>query len=68
MPDTGTPEPGGFFWPETLAFLKAVLTRKDIEVVGFDLVELAPKNLLSPSCFLAAKLVYKILGYLAVRT
>ncbi len=61
MPATGTPEPGGLFWYETLAFLKMVFASK--RVVGFDIVELAPApNLRSPQ-FLAAKLYYKMLTY-----
>jgi len=38
MPSTGTPEPGGLFWYETLEFLKQVFEEKN--VVGFDMVEL----------------------------
>ncbi|MGB5554891.1 MAG: agmatinase [Flavobacteriaceae bacterium] len=61
MPSTGTPEPGGLFWYETLAFLKQVF--EDRNVVGFDIVELCPNaNDKSPD-FLAAKLYYKMLSY-----
>ena len=68
VPDTGTPEPGGFFWGETLAFLRAVINRKDISVVGFDVVELAPRSHFSPSCYFVARLVYKLIGCLYVKT
>ncbi|MCM8757267.1 MAG: agmatinase [Candidatus Omnitrophica bacterium] len=64
MPDTGTPEPGGFLWWETLRFLRLFLERQDVKLVGADIVELAPKNFFSPACFLASRLVYKIIGYL----
>jgi len=67
VPDTGTPEPGGFFWWETLRFLELFTGREDIELVGFDIVELAPKNFFSPSCFLTARLIYKIISYLGRR-
>lgn len=61
MPSTGTPEPGGLFWYETLEFLRQVFEEKN--VVGFDLVELCPNpNDTSPD-FLAAKLYYKMLSY-----
>ena len=40
LPSTGTPEPGGLFWYETLEFLKQVFEEKN--VVGFDIVELCP--------------------------
>lgn len=61
MPSTGTPEPGGLLWYETLDFLKQVFTEKN--VVGFDIVELCPNALDKSSDFLAAKLYYKMLSY-----
>jgi agmatinase len=61
MPSVGTPEPGGLLWNETLDFLKKAVERKNI--VGFDCVELCPiPGLVAPD-FLAAKLIYKIIGY-----
>ncbi|WP_299260196.1 agmatinase [uncultured Aquimarina sp.] len=61
MPSTGTPEPGGLFWYETLEFLKKVFEEKN--VVGFDIVELCPNEIDKSSDFLAAKLYYKMLSY-----
>jgi len=61
MPSTGTPEPGGLFWYETLDFLKKVFDEK--KVVGFDIVELCPNQQERSSDFLAAKLYYKMLSY-----
>ncbi|MDX1363605.1 agmatinase [Arenibacter latericius] len=61
MPSTGTPEPGGLFYYETLEFLKQVFTEKN--VVGFDIVELCPNENEKSSNFLAAKLYYKMLSY-----
>ena len=61
MPAVGTPEPGGLSWHETVALLRAVLTRR--HVVGCDLVELCPlPGMVGPN-FLCAKLLYKILSY-----
>jgi agmatinase len=61
MPATGTPEPGGLSWYETLALLRATISRRT--VVACDVVELSPiPGLLAPN-FLCAKLIYKILGY-----
>ena len=40
MPATGTPEPGGLLWNPVLKFLKMVFRQRD--VLGFDIVELAP--------------------------
>ncbi|MEM5538702.1 MAG: agmatinase [Olleya marilimosa] len=61
MPSTGTPEPGGLLWYETLEFLKQVFEEKN--VVGFDIVELCPNTIDKSSDFLAAKLYYKMLSY-----
>src|SRR5690606_4904326 len=61
MPSTGTPEPGGLFWYETLDFLKMVFEEKN--VVGFDIVELCPNENERSSDFLAATLYYKMLSY-----
>ncbi len=61
MPSTGTPEPGGMKWDTLLNYLKRVFEEK--EVVGFDLVEFAPKASLKAPDFLVAKLYYKLLSY-----
>ena len=61
MPATGTPEPGGLFWDETLNILK--IAAKNSNIVGADLNELSPIKGLNSYNFLAAKLVYKILSY-----
>lgn len=61
MPSTGTPEPGGLLWYETLEFLRRVFEEKN--VVGFDIMELCPNKIDKSSDFLAAKLYYKMLSY-----
>lgn len=58
---TGTPEPGGLLWDETMSLLKLVGKSKNI--VGFDVVELAPNKNDVASNFNTAKLVYKLLNY-----
>ncbi|MDG1174738.1 MAG: arginase family protein, partial [Flavobacteriales bacterium] len=60
-PATGTPEPGGLMWYESLEFFKKVFEQKN--VVGFDIVELCPNPDEKSSDFLAAKLYYKLLSY-----
>jgi agmatinase len=65
MPAVGTPEPGGLGWYETLDFLKKVIQNK--KVVGLDLVELSPLPGIIASDFLAAKLLYKIIGYISLK-
>jgi agmatinase len=61
MPSTGTPEPGGLDWNTTITYLKQVF--KNREVVGFDIVELAPQKEHKAADFLVAKLYYKMLSY-----
>jgi len=61
MPATGTPEPGGLSWHETVALLRAVMSKR--HVVACDVVELCPMPGLAAPNFLCAKLVYKILSY-----
>lgn len=61
MPSTGTPEPDGFFWDETMKLLKHLGTKKN--VVGFDVVELSPKKDNPFPDFMTAKLIYKMLNY-----
>jgi len=61
MPATGTPEPGGLFWNETLDIIR--IAAKNSNIVGADLNELSPIKGFNSYNFLAAKLVYKILSY-----
>ncbi len=61
MPSTGTPEPGGMEWNQVLRFLKMMFKTRN--VVGFDIVELAPNPNNKAPDFLAAKLYYKMLSY-----
>jgi len=61
MPATGTPEPGGLLWDETLEIIKIAM--KNSKVVGADINELAPIKGFNSYNFLVAKLAYKILSY-----
>lgn len=61
MPSTGTPEPGGLYWYDVIGLVKKVFQTK--KVVGFDIVELAPKDGEPGPDFMAAKLLYKLLSY-----
>ncbi len=61
MPATGTPEPGGLYWDETLNILK--IASKNSKIVGADINELAPIKGFNSYNFLVAKLAYKILSY-----
>ena len=62
MPATGTPEPGGLHWGEMLDLLRRLAERRTI--IGLDIVELAPIPALHHPDFTAARLLYKILGYI----
>ncbi|MGC8537494.1 MAG: agmatinase [Candidatus Micrarchaeia archaeon] len=60
MPSTGTPEPDGLTYYETMQILKGVLPKKN--VIGMDFTEFSPiPGMVSPD-FLAAKLIYQTIG------
>jgi len=61
MPAVGTPEPGGLHWYQVLDLFREICSRT--EVVGMDVVELSPMVGQTRADFLAAKLVYKMIGY-----
>ena len=61
MPATGTPEPGGLLWDETLDIIK--IASKNSNIVGADINELSPIKGFNSYNFLVAKLAYKILTY-----
>jgi len=62
MPSTGTPEPDGFLYSETLDVFRTLIM-SGRKIVGFDVVELAPTRGVSHPNLLAARLVYKMLNY-----
>ncbi len=61
MPATGTPEPGGMLWDETINIIK--IAAKYSNIVGADINELSPIKGFDSYNFLAAKLAYKIISY-----
>jgi len=62
MAATGTPEPGGLFWDETLNIIK--IAAKNSNIVGADINELSPIKGFDSYNFLTAKLTYKIISYI----
>lgn len=63
MPAVGTPEPGGLDWFEVIDILRDVM-RADCELVGYDIMELSPiPGIVAPD-FLAAKLCYRMMGWI----
>lgn len=65
MPATGTPVPGGLTWWQAMECLEQITA--DCEVIGFDVVELAPIANLHAADFTAAGLVYNLMGMIARR-
>ncbi|HNW43030.1 MAG TPA: agmatinase [Elusimicrobiales bacterium] len=63
MPGTGTPQPGGFRWHEAMKLFKAVCAKK--KVVGVDVVEVSPVKGSNITELGAAKLIYRLMGYLS---
>lgn len=62
MPATGTPEPGGILWNDLIHLIRGVSEKCTIR--GFDIVELCPiPGMVAPD-FTAAKLAYRIMGYI----
>ncbi|GAB4270463.1 MAG: agmatinase [Candidatus Promineifilaceae bacterium] len=61
IPATGTPEPDGLTWQETLTILRTL--SRHAHIIGMDCVELAPAPGLHMADFATAKLVYKTIAY-----
>jgi len=61
MPAVGTPEPGGLTWKQGLSLLEKVFAKH--EVMGFDVVELMPLPGIEAPNALAARLVYRMMGW-----
>ncbi len=56
--NTGTPEPGGFFWDDMIRMIGIIFEKKN--VIGADIVEFAPKENFRAEAFSLAKLAYKL--------
>lgn len=64
-PGTGTPEVGGFTSREALRVVRGL---RDLDLVGFDLVEVLPQYDLSQiTALLAANIVYEFISLIALR-
>jgi len=64
MSAVGTPEPGGLGWFQVLALLRRAAELS--KVVGFDVMELSPRQGPDACSYLAAKLVYKLIAYFSL--
>jgi len=62
MPATGTPEPDGFLYSETLDIFREII-HSGRQIIGFDIVELAPMNNISFPDLTTARLLYKLLNF-----
>ncbi len=61
MPSTGTPEPEGFYYTEAIEIIREIV-RSGRQIIGFDVVELAPIKGLNHPDLTTARLIYKILN------
>ena len=59
---TGTPEPGGLGWYETIGLIRTLAGKR--RVVGMDLTEYSYVEGFEASAFLCAKLIYKSLAFI----
>ena len=59
---TGTPEPGGLGWYETIGLIRTLARKR--RVVGMDLTEYSYVEGYDASAFLCAKLIYKSLAFI----
>jgi agmatinase len=62
VPTTGTPEPGGLGWYETLTLIRKLAEKR--RIIGMDLVEFSKTDNSDAPAFLCAKLIYKSLAYI----
>ena len=62
MPATGTPEPDGLTWRETIGLLREIA--RNHRIVGMDFVEFSPRPGAEHAAFTVAKLIYRTLGYI----
>ncbi|MFH1050001.1 MAG: agmatinase [bacterium] len=62
MPSTGTPEPDGFLYSETLDIFRELIKAKK-QIIGLDVVELAPAKGVHHPDITTARLIYKILNF-----
>jgi len=58
---TGTPEPGGLGWYETVGLIRTLARKRN--VIGMDLTEYSYVEGQNASAFLCAKLIYKTLAF-----
>ncbi|MGC8747628.1 MAG: agmatinase [Candidatus Kapaibacteriota bacterium] len=61
MPSTGTPEPDGFLYTDAINIIREII-RSGRQIVGFDVVELAPNNKIHHPDLTTARLIYKMLN------
>ena len=65
IPATGTPQPGGFMWYEALDLFREVIKHK--KIVAIDVVEACKRSADTITEFNVSKLIYRLMGYLALK-
>jgi agmatinase len=61
MPTTGTPEPDGFLYNETIEIFRQIRNAGK-RIIGFDVVELSPVESMRHTDLTTARLIYKLLN------
>ncbi len=63
IPSTGTPQPGGLSWQQTLEIIRVLATQSKCDLIAADIVEFVPSPT-PPGCDpTAARLAAKVLAY-----
>jgi agmatinase len=63
IPSTGTPQPGGLSWQQTLDIIRCLTTAPGLQLIGADVVELVASPH-PPGCdIIAARLAAKVLAF-----
>ncbi len=60
IPATGTPEPGGLLWPDIMQIIHW-LSESSVQILGADVVELAPIPGIHAPDFIIAKLIHRMI-------
>jgi agmatinase len=63
LPSTGTPQPGGLSWGQTMEIVRMLATESRAQLLGADIVEFVPSSV-APGCDpVAARLASKLLAW-----
>ncbi len=63
IPSTGTPQPGGLTWDQTMQLIRIVTSAPQARLIGADIVEYVASPHPPGSDIIAAKLLLKVLAH-----